>query len=86
MAWTWTSVPLLPGQSLPDEVFMSHQEEAPSKTGPTGGTEAIEIRKRGTNSINRDNGAFSCPTPAWDTLLQRTPGDRRRGQLHASWK
>ncbi|KAK7891602.1 hypothetical protein WMY93_023565 [Mugilogobius chulae] len=52
--------------------------------------EAIEIRKRGTNSINRDDGAFLL-SHTWDTLLQRPPGDRRRGQSdrradHASRK
>ncbi|KAK7896223.1 hypothetical protein WMY93_021548 [Mugilogobius chulae] len=41
--------------------------------------EAIEIRKRGPRTLNRDEGAFqlSC---TWSSLLQRPPSDGGRGQ------
>ena len=34
--------------------------------------EAIEIRKRGKDTINRDEGAYTL-SHVWDALLQRSP-------------
>ena len=41
--------------------------------------EAIEIRKRGEDTINRDEGAFLL-SPTWDSILQRPAGGGGRGQ------
>ncbi|KAK7915480.1 hypothetical protein WMY93_011241 [Mugilogobius chulae] len=41
--------------------------------------EAIEIRKRGADTMNRDEGSFQL-SRTWDSLLQRPPAGRGRGQ------
>ncbi|KAK7916107.1 hypothetical protein WMY93_011868 [Mugilogobius chulae] len=37
--------------------------------------EAIEIRKRGPNSMNRDEGAYTL-SHTWDSVLEKMPGSR----------
>ncbi|KAK7944459.1 hypothetical protein WMY93_000187 [Mugilogobius chulae] len=39
--------------------------------------EAIEIRKRGTSSMNRDEGAYTL-SHTWDSVLEKTPDSRGR--------
>ena len=47
--------------------------------------EAIEIRRRARNTINRDEGAYML-SHTWDSLLQRTPDGGGRGRPDRSVK
>ncbi|KAK7933984.1 hypothetical protein WMY93_004880 [Mugilogobius chulae] len=45
--------------------------------------EAIEIRKRGPNSMNHDEGAYTL-SHTWDSVLEKTPGSRGRKFHHTN--